>query len=53
MFPQGSIRRDFIVTSRCCWGGNLGLMVTAKGHKPFVVQYRAGMTPRRMNLKDA
>jgi integrase len=34
------------------WEGNFGLMVTAKGHKSFVVQYRAGRVSRRMSLKD-
>jgi hypothetical protein len=34
------------------WEGNFGLMVTAKGHKSFVVQYRAGKVSRRMSLKD-
>jgi integrase len=33
------------------WEGSFGLMVTAKGHKSFVVQYRAGRTSRRMSLK--
>jgi integrase len=33
------------------WEGSLGLMVTAKGHKSFVVQYRAGRTSRRVTLK--
>jgi hypothetical protein len=28
------------------WEGNFGLMVTAKGHKSFVVQYRAGRLSR-------
>jgi hypothetical protein len=32
--------------------GNFGLMVTAKGHKSFVVQYRAGRVSHRMSLKD-
>ncbi len=34
------------------WEGNFGLMVTTKGHKSFVVQYRAGKTSRRMSLKS-
>jgi integrase len=33
------------------WEGNFGLMVTAKGHKSYVVQYRAGRQTRRMSLK--
>jgi hypothetical protein len=33
------------------WEGNFGLMVTAKGHKSFVVQYRVGKVSRRMSLK--
>jgi integrase len=33
------------------WEGNFGLMVTAAGHKSFVVQYRAGRQSRRMSLK--
>ncbi len=33
------------------WEGNFGLMVTARGHKSFVVQYRAGRQSRRMSLK--
>jgi integrase len=33
------------------WEGNFGLMVTAKGHRSFVVQYRAGRQSRRMSLK--
>jgi len=33
------------------WEGNFGLMVTANGHKSFVVQYRAGRVSRRMSLK--
>src|SRR5215470_15615322 len=33
------------------WEGNFGLMVTSKGHKSFVVQYRAGRQSRRMSLK--
>jgi integrase len=33
------------------WEGNFGLMVTVKGHKSFVVQYRAGKVSRRMSLK--
>jgi hypothetical protein len=34
------------------WEGSFGLMVTAKGHKSYVVQYRAGRQSRRMSLKD-
>jgi hypothetical protein len=34
------------------WERNFGLMVTAKGHKSFVVQYRTGGQTRRMSLKD-
>jgi integrase len=33
------------------WEGSFGLMVTAAGHKSFVVQYRAGKQSRRMSLK--
>jgi integrase len=33
------------------WEGNFGLMVTAKGHKSFVIQYRSGRQSRRMSLK--
>src|SRR5262249_48906475 len=33
------------------WDGSFGLMVTARGHKSFVVQYRAGRQSRRMSLK--
>jgi Arm DNA-binding domain len=33
------------------WEGNFGLMVTAKGSKSFVVQYRAGGETRRVTLK--
>src|SRR5262245_47698544 len=29
-----------------------GLMVTAQGHRSFVVQYRAGRRSRRLTLKD-
>jgi integrase len=34
------------------WEGSFGLMVTDKGHKSYVVQYRAGRQSRRMSLKD-
>jgi hypothetical protein len=34
------------------WESSFGLMVTAKGHKSFVVQYRAGGISRRMSLND-
>src|SRR5215470_605466 len=33
------------------WEGSFGLMVTAKGHKSFVVQYRVNGKSRRMSLK--
>jgi hypothetical protein len=33
------------------WEGNFGLIVTAEGHKSFVVQYGAGKVSRRMSLK--
>jgi hypothetical protein len=33
------------------WEGSFGLMVAAKGHKSFVVQYPAGTQSRRMSLK--
>jgi integrase len=32
-------------------GDGFGLMVTAKGHKSYVVQYRIGKVSRRMSLK--
>jgi integrase len=32
-------------------GGGLGLMVTVRGHKSFVIQYRANGVSRRMSLK--
>jgi integrase len=34
------------------WEGSFGLMVTAKGHKSFVVQYRVGRKSKRMALKS-
>jgi integrase len=33
------------------WEDSFGLMVTASGHKSFVVQYRAGRVSRRMHFK--
>jgi hypothetical protein len=42
--PVPSRDRDFY------WEGNSGLMVTARGHKAFVIQYRAGRLSRRMSL---
>jgi integrase len=45
--PLPEPTRDRIVY----WDGNFGLMVTAKGHKSFVIQYRAGKHSRRMSLK--
>lgn len=42
--PEGKDRMIY-------WEGNFGLMVTSKGHKSFVVQYRAGRQSRRMSLK--
>jgi hypothetical protein len=35
------------------WEGNFGLVVTAKGHKSYVVQYRARGQSRRMSLKPS
>jgi integrase len=34
------------------WEGNFGLMVTAKGHRSYVIQYRADGKSWRMSLKD-
>jgi integrase len=45
--PLPAPGRDRIVY----WEGNFGLMVTAKGHRSYVVQYRAGKKSRRMSLK--
>src|SRR5258708_39474070 len=46
--PLPELDRDRITY----WEGSFGLMVTAKGHKSFVVQYRVGRKSKRMALKS-